>query len=417
MKILYLNFDQGIPVLGHKGASVHVREFVRAAATLGHEVLLVCARLGAGNEAPPGAVVELAETRSSEAMEAISGEFVIDRKASDSALASREVAKLAYDRSIAQRVFYLLEARRFRPDFVYERHALFAAAGAQIATRLGCPRILEVNAPLAEEQKRYRGLHLESAARGLEAASFEATAGIIAVSERVKTYVESLAPGCAGRIQVLANGVDVARFADGRALREQTREQLNIAPETPVIGFIGSFKAWHGTDLLFDVYRDIAATRSLHLLAVGDGPCWAALHKKVIAASCCGGVTLTGRVPHADIPALTAVIDIMVAPYAAAPDFYFSPLKVLEALACGRPVVAPRIGQLTELVSHGETGLLYRPNDAQECRRAITTLLDNPPLRMKMGRAAQASMAARGWERIVEQVMERAKAAKAGVAA
>ncbi len=59
MKILYLNPDRGIPVLGDKGASVHVREFVTALAHRDHEVALICASLGEGNAPPPVRLIEI----------------------------------------------------------------------------------------------------------------------------------------------------------------------------------------------------------------------------------------------------------------------------------------------------------------------------------------------------------------------
>ena len=59
MRVLYLNPDRGIPVLGDKGASVHIRQFVTALAGAGHEVMLVAARLGEGNPPPPATIIEV----------------------------------------------------------------------------------------------------------------------------------------------------------------------------------------------------------------------------------------------------------------------------------------------------------------------------------------------------------------------
>ena len=417
MKILYLNFDHGIPVLGDKGASVHVREFVRAATELGHEVIVACARLGSGNAAPPATIIELAAHLSPGAVHHLSEELGIDSRGIDETVVASELGKLAYDRAVGRRVGTELEARAFRPDFIYERHALFSSAGAQIAAQVGCPRILEVNAPLTEEQKRFRGLRLESIARRMEAESFATAAAVVAVSEAVKTYVQTLVPARAHNVYVQANGVDLGRFSAGTAQREQIRARIGVGKDTSVLGFVGSFKSWHGTDLLLDVFREIAPTRDVHLLAVGDGPKWRQFHERVAQASCRDSVTIPGRVPHADIPGWTAACDIVIAPYQAAEDFYFSPLKVIEALACGRPVVAPRIGQLVELITHGRTGLLYRPDDAQDCQRTIMTLLDSPDVRAAMGREARQSVAGRGWDRIVQRVVELARAAQIGVAA
>ncbi len=89
---------------------------------------------------------------------------------------------------------------------------------------------------------------------------------------------------------------------------------------------------------------------------------------------------------------------------------------MIEALACGRPVVAPRLGQLVDLVAHGKAGLLYQPDDTQDCRQAIVRLLDAPELPAAMAREARASVAGRGWVRIVKRVTALAHAARIGVA-
>jgi glycosyltransferase involved in cell wall biosynthesis len=417
VKILYLNFDQGIPVLGDKGASVHVREFVRAAAALGHEVLLVCARLGSGNEAPPVSIAPLPPQRTDEPEGGQARQPGAKTDAGYAALIDAEHAKIAYDRALPARLERLLQARQFVPDFIYERHALFGSAGARIAAALGCPRILEVNAPLVEEHKRFRGLRLESIARRMECAAFASASAIVAVSSAVKQYIAARVPERASAIHVLPNGVDLRRFAAGEQDRAPLRARLGVGAQTGVIGFVGSFKAWHGTELLLEAYRSVCDTHDVHLLAVGDGPRWETFCNTVASAPWRNSVSALGRVPHVEIPGWTAACDVVVAPYQAAADFYFSPLKVIEALAGGRPVVAPRIGQLTELIDDGESGLLYHPDDALDCARAIITLLDDPQRRALMGRTAQQRMAGRGWERIVTCVARLADAARVGAAA
>lgn len=405
MKILYLNFDRGIPVLGDKGASVHVREFVRGAASLGHETLLVCCTLGSGNARPPADMVEIPLAHTAEEIAALRQEFGLSHEETDGTVAMRELERLAYDRTVTARVLRVLEEKDFRPDFIYERHALFSSAGAHIAARLRCPRVLEVNAPLADEQKRFRGLRLESLARDMEAQSFRTATALIAVSESVKRYVQELDGCLASRAHVLPNGVDLARFEAGDPEGVRIRREIGVDAQTTVIGFVGSFKPWHGTDVLFEVFRELAGAHRVHLLAVGEGPERDGFQARVAGAPCRASVTMPGRVPHEQIPAWTSAADIIVAPYRRAADFYFSPLKVIEALACARPVVAPRIGQLCELIEDGRTGLLYEPDDSPGCRRAIEMLLKEPARRAAMGRAARASVAERGWEHIVERVV------------
>ncbi len=418
MKILYLNFDRGIPVLGDKGASVHVREFVRAAADLGHELVIACTRRGEGNTPPPAGIAEFPIDDQPQAIEAERRRLGLDGPVADGPVLRRELARLAHDRSLAALVLASLAAREFQPDFIYERHALFSSAGAELARRLECPRILEVNAPLADEQKAYRGLALETLGRRMEAESFGAADAVVAVSDRVASYVRSVAAPSARNVQVIANGVDLGRFAAADASRDRIRSGLGWNEDACVLGFVGSFKPWHGTDRLFDVYESLTTTHpAVRLLGVGDGPELAGLRARAAASTAGGGVALVGRMPHADIPAWTAAIDVVVAPYHAAGNFYFSPLKVVEALACGRPVVAPRVGQLDDLVEHGRTGWLYAPDDAAECRRAIARLVEDPALRIAMGRAARASVAHRGWDQVVRMVTRCAANATIGAAA
>jgi glycosyltransferase involved in cell wall biosynthesis len=94
-------------------------------------------------------------------------------------------------------------------------------------------------------------------------------------------------------------------------------------------------------------------------------------------------------VPHAQIGAYLAAIDIAVAPYRApGPDqgsFYFSPLKVFEYMAAERPVVAPQLGQIGEVVKHGQHGLLYPPDDTKALTAHLLQLIRNPAQRTQMG--------------------------------
>jgi glycosyltransferase involved in cell wall biosynthesis len=405
MRILYLNFDRGIPVLGDKGASVHVREFIRAAAELGHEVLLACVRIGSGNAAPPAHVVELPLASLFEPTEPRSAPHGIDARSQDLARIDLEISKLAYDGQVGERLLAELAARAYRPDLIYERHSLFSTAGVRLAARVGCPRILEVNAPLAEEHKQFRGLSLESVARRMEIESFRGATAIVAVSEQVRSYIHETSGIGVERIHVLPNGVDISRFAGSHG-RQQLRERLGYRSDDCALAFIGSFKPWHGTFFLLEVFERLMTIRpAARLIAVGDGPERARLRARVSACDLHDRVCLTGRVPHAEIPSWLAAADIVVAPYQAIDNFYFSPLKVLEALAGGRPVVAPRLGQLVELIEHGRTGLLYPPGDASACRDAILSLIDDPARRSAMGVAARSAVAGHSWQDVVQRVL------------
>ena len=415
MKILYLNTDRGIPVLGDKGASVHVRSFTKAAAALGHEVVLACASLGRGNPEPPAHIVHLGLV----ADEAQIIEECARRNLPTSDLADpifrREMQSLCHDRALPARLLAELARIAFKPDLVYERHALFHESGVRIAAELGVPRLVEVNAPLVTEQARYRGLRLAGAAIAAESHSYRAAAAIIAVSDAVAAHIRT-AFGPMDNLHVIPNGVDLDLFATaGRGV--DIRHRFGLGTGT-VIGFVGSFKPWHGIGPLLDVFETLVPGRpELRLVAVGDGPELAMARERIAAPALAGRVVLPGRIPHADIPAWLAAMDVTVAPYLPQPDFYFSPMKIVESLAGGRPVVAPRVGQIPELVREGETGLLYAPGDASALRDALTTVIDDPDRRRAMGESARRLAVGRSWGAVVRRILDLAPVKNSELAA
>src|SRR5712692_7282253 len=153
MKIAYICADPGIPVLGNKGASVHVREFTGALAALGHQVRIYSAAGAAANT--PGE--KLNATRAGLTVLA-PAEHIKDRARLAAANLARlesqrehvhlfsEFLHLLADPEFVQAARPLLQG--FGPDLIIARHALFSTAGATLARALECPYILEVNAPL-----------------------------------------------------------------------------------------------------------------------------------------------------------------------------------------------------------------------------------------------------------------------------
>jgi len=141
MKIAYLCADRGIPVLGDKGASVHVREFVSALVGLGHEVTLLCAERGSGNACQPVQLIELPPDESPDEIAEESARLDIRSEARDGTM-QRELGKLAYDRKLTARVLTALDQAGVRPDLLYERYALFHRAGGQLASALNIPHML-----------------------------------------------------------------------------------------------------------------------------------------------------------------------------------------------------------------------------------------------------------------------------------
>lgn len=391
MKILYLNFDRGIPVLGDKGASVHVRAFAAAASRLGHETVLACASLGEGNPPPPARIINLDyEAKGEPAAEL------------DKAI-QRERAKLTYDQAVPSRMLRALEAAKFVPDIIYERHALFHRAGVEIAARLRVPRLLEVNAPLVEEQRTFRGLSMETEARAAELNSYRGADAIIAVSEAVGEHVSKVL-GRPDRVHVVPNGVDLSLFTAQDDRRAEIRKRLELG-SGPVIGFIGSFKPWHGVLALLEAFASLrSAHPGIRLLAVGDGPERETVRARAYALGIADQVILPGRTPHTNIPEWLSAMDLTVAPYQPQPDFYFSPLKIVESMAAGRPVAAPAVGQILQLIEDGVTGRLYRP-DGSDLSHVLHELIDDRAALAAMGERARDRATSFDWTAVVARIL------------
>ncbi len=408
MKVLYLNFDRATPVLGEHDEAARIREFVHAAVDLGHEVVLACADRGGGNAPPPACIIEFAADDSQAIDDARGKPLAADLPDELAATLRRELASVAYDRDVDARVLKRLAALGFRPDLVYERHALFHRAGATIARYFGCPRVLEVDAPLVDERRCHRGLYLEQTARTMEASSLRCADRVITTSEALRDQVRASGIDAA-RIHVMHAGVEVRRFGLAEA-GVRLRAELGLRRGDCLIGAVASIRSPQDATFLLDVFREIAAQRpSARLLTVGDGPGSAALRERAGRSDCADRITLVGPVPRAQVPAWIGTADVMIAPCGNVRDSAFPPfqaMEAVEALASGKPIVAPRLGRFLDVVDHGRTGLLYEPGDASGCRDAMLDLIDDPARRRAMGLEARLQAVDHDWERIVRRIIE-----------
>ncbi|MDQ3653516.1 MAG: glycosyltransferase family 4 protein [Chloroflexota bacterium] len=414
MTIAYLSTDFGIPVYGNKGASIHVRELSSALAALGHDVEIVTCRTG--GDAPAGFDIPVHEFPLAKPERLLVGAIQDDPYASEPM--AKEVRSMLYASTLRYRLRELMET--LSPDVIYERYSLLGTTGIDLAKDLAIPHILEVNSPLSGEQARHRGSALAQTIRAVERRVLGAADQIIAVSKPLKHWIVETGVE-ADRVTVVPNGVNIDRFASAAG---DTRARLGLG-DRPVIGFVGTLKGWHGTATLIRAVAMVARERGFdhapHLLIVGDGPQRSRLAQVVIEEGVDALTTFTGMIAHEEMVAHIAAMDIAVAPYDETPDFYFSPLKLFEYMAAGRPVIAAGIGQIEDCIRHGETGLLYPPGDLQALTRCIADLLDDPVRAQSLGRAArEEAQAHRSWEhnaRIVIDLVEHEQAHRRQLAA
>lgn len=341
MRIAYVCLDPGIPVFGTKGASVHIQEVVREYRRRGHDVTVYATRRG--SDIPD----DLAELR------------IVDVPITTRDEEERERAQQAASASVSDMV------RAGGYDLVYERYSLFSTVIAEC----GVPGILEVNAPLIDEQRTHRVLVDEQAADAALQEQVQAALATICVSDPVRDWVIAHTEGT--RVFTVPNGVNVHRITPQPE-----------SPGAPVVTFVGTLKPWHGVDVLLRARAQ--AHKDWKLRIIGDGPMRAELDD--LARSLGIDVDFRGAVAPDAIPQHMAGTAIGVAPYPAMntdSDQYFSPLKVYEYMAAGLPVVASRVGQLPEIM--GESAYLVPPSDPEALAEALDALAANPVERARVG--------------------------------
>jgi glycosyltransferase involved in cell wall biosynthesis len=373
MHLLYVSADPGIPVLGHKGASVHVRELVTALTAEGARVAIASPRIRPEGDSLE-ARAQLVEIRPIVAKQHPSAESL--RAAIDEQ--GREVMRVA---------------ERLGASAIYERYSLHSRAGADAAEALGLPYVLEVNAPLRDEARRFRSLDYPNVAAETEARVYEGADRIFAISTPLAALLRRRGVD-PDKLEVMRNAVSPAQFPPHRP------------GEVFTVGFAGSLKAWHGVEVLADAFS-AAATEvpDLRLEVVGDGPFAAALDKLELPPE---RFRRFGARPHAETLHLLASWDIGVAPYvAASPTFYFSPLKVVEYMAAGACPVASDLGEIRWLLGEGKRGVLVPPGDCAALASALVELAANRPRAATLGaRARSYAHSSLSWSRNARRALD-----------
>jgi glycosyltransferase involved in cell wall biosynthesis len=364
MRVAYVCADPGVPVWGNKGCSIHVQEILRALVRKNMDVHLFAVKRG--GTCPAG-------------LESVSL-YLIDRELPNEA-GEREQALFGLNDVVNE----MLETTG--PfDWIYERYALWSFASLEYAQRAGVAGLLEVNAPLVEEQANYRVLVDREQATEATRRAFRSAAAVLPVSEGVADYVRNYGVP-PDRIHVLPNAVNRADYN----CRQPPISGDAAGNGTFTIGFVGSLKPWHGVDQLISAYSRLWESESRwQLLIAGDGPDRDRLQAlaRALPAPIAASIEFLGMVPHAQIPQFLAALNAAVSPCVSS-DTYFSPLKLFEYMAAGLPVVAARCGQIPSLIQHGVTGLLYNPGDTGELASGLLRLRAEPLLAAQIGIGAQ----------------------------
>jgi glycosyltransferase involved in cell wall biosynthesis len=366
-RVLYSAFDV---VPSPKGASTHVVQFVRGLAGAGHDVTLVTPRA-------PG----LAEEERFEGAHMLrvgtpgGGNFLARALEFGEAVADCARARGPFDVAHFRSFWSGLPLTLLAPD-------------------LGFRTVFEANSLVSVELPFHypplRASPTLDRIRRLELLTLARADAIVCVSRVTKGFLASLG-AASKRIEVIPNGVDVEAFRGGPPPAVEGRE--------PVLLYVGTLADWQGIGTLVEALPGILAHRPVRLRIVGRGRSRQRkdLAKRVRKLGLEPHVSVEPGVPHHEVPAAIAAADLCLAPLSYNERNVVQgccPLKVLEYLACGRPLVASNLPVVRELVREGRDALLVPPDAPEALAAAVLRLLSDPRL--------AARLAARGQRRVRE---------------
>jgi starch synthase len=291
---------------------------------------------------------------------------------------------------------------------VVHSHTWYANLAGHLASLLyGVPHLVTVHSlePLRpwKAEQLGGGYALSS---WCERVAVEAAAGVIAVSEGMRTDVLAAYPAVPpGRVRVIRNGIDTTEYAPDPAT--DVLDQYGVDPARPSVIFVGRITRQKGVPVLLRAAAALDPAAQLVLCAgQPDTPELAAEVEGLVAdlrAARSGVIWIPEMLPK------RAVIQLLShATVFACPSLY-EPLGIvnLEAMACGTAVVASAVGGIPEVVSDGKTGLLVPPDDPEALAVALNALLGDPARADAFGRAGrERAVAEFGWQAVAAQTAD-----------
>jgi len=218
--------------------------------------------------------------------------------------------------------------------------------------------------------------------------------GRIAVSGAALQFISSQLPG---EYRIIPNGVDTTYFKRSNLRRPEFNDgKLNIL-------FVGRLEKRKGVDYLIKAYADIKyKLPQTRLIIVGSGTRWSQALNTLVKDINIPDIVFTGYVDDNEILSYYHSADVFCSPAIFGESFG---IVLLEAMACGIPIVASHIAGYADIVSHGDDGLLTEPCDKDALAGSLLQVLENPTLRLEMGDKGERKARLFDWQNIAGKVM------------
>ncbi|MBN2462047.1 MAG: glycosyltransferase family 4 protein [Dehalococcoidia bacterium] len=220
--------------------------------------------------------------------------------------------------------------------------------------------------------------------------------GKIAVSKPALEYVSRHLPG---DYRIIPNGIDTEHFRFGGHIREE------FADDKTNILFVGRLERRKGLAYLLNACARVKASfPNLRLIVVGPGTILRSRYEKMVEdMNLTNNVVFTGFVPSIELPSYYRSADIFCAPATGGESFG---IVLLEAMACGKPVIATNIQGYASVLAHGDEGLLVPPKDIDSLAQALLSLLNDKSLRLKMGEKGKIKAEKYSWPNLARQITD-----------
>jgi PEP-CTERM/exosortase A-associated glycosyltransferase len=271
-------------------------------------------------------------------------------------------------------------AKELKPDVLHAHSPVLNAWPAiHVGEKLGIPVVYEIRA-FWEDAAVDHGTQTEGGLRYRLTKAMETRA--VQRANQVVTICQGLRGDLISRgipsskIGTVPNAVDIEHFSLSAGPDPELKAKLGLAG-CRVIGFLGSYYAYEGLDLLIAALPQILAKApDVRLLLVGGGPQEANLKAQAAALGLSDKIVFVGRVPHGEVSRYYDLVDLLAYPrHPMRLTELVTPLKPLEAMAQGHLLIASDVGGHKELIEDGQTGVLFRAGDVDDLAvKAVATL-------------------------------------------
>ena len=276
----------------------------------------------------------------------------------------KDIKLQLHDRKAAQILRHAIVEHK--PDFVYERSEILQYRSLKVLKDFNIPYFLEVNAPFIEEMKSLEGYSLMHLfAKRMENWKLSQAKNIFTVSTSLKDYLVDTYKISENKFLLAPNRINLLKFnADYKA--------KNIIK---TFGFVGSILPFHKVDLLVKATEIVVKTHpDIRGIIVGDGAYLNHLENLSASLGLVGHLEFTGRIPHNLVCEQIEKMDICIMP---GTNWYGSPVKIFEYTAMGKPIIAPNVGPLRDVMTDMVDVLLVEQN-AEAIAEAIMWCIENP---------------------------------------